>query len=122
VTDVTSSSARLDASQENLMGSQKPNPPGQPKPTTPGKPASRQSPDSNAGKDKDRKDQDIEEGQDIPKTGRDPSEPIDQDVSDDSLANDDEEEDDAGEAGNIELPDDESRGDRLDRSRPVDNP
>ncbi|HKQ12802.1 MAG TPA: hypothetical protein VJT80_05175 [Steroidobacteraceae bacterium] len=46
------------------MGTQTPNPGGQPKPTAPGKPGSRQPPDSNTGKEKDR-----DEGQEIPKTG-----------------------------------------------------
>ena len=40
-------------------------PHGQPKPTAPGKPASRQPPDSNTGKQKDK-----DEGQELPKTGR----------------------------------------------------
>jgi hypothetical protein len=47
------------------MGTQKQEPAAQPKPTAPGKPASRQPPDANTGKPKER-----EEGQDIPKTGR----------------------------------------------------
>jgi hypothetical protein len=59
------------------MGTQTPDPGSQPKPTAPGKPASRQPPGSNTGKDKD-----TEEGQDIPKTGRNPSERIEQDISD----------------------------------------
>jgi hypothetical protein len=53
------------------MGTQKPNPGGQPKPTAPGKPGSRQPPDSNTGKEKKR-----DEGQELPKTGRDSSESI----------------------------------------------
>jgi hypothetical protein len=61
------------------MGTQTPDPGSQPKPTAPGKPASRQPPGSNTGKDKD-----TEEGQDIPKTGRNPSERSEQDISDDT--------------------------------------
>jgi hypothetical protein len=53
------------------MGTRTPNPGDQLKPTAPGKPASRQPPDNNTGTH-----QDTDEGQDIPKTGRDPSEPI----------------------------------------------
>jgi hypothetical protein len=59
------------------MGTQNQEPTGQPKPTAPGKPASRQPPDANTGKPKER-----EEGQDIPKTGRDSSEPIEGDERD----------------------------------------
>jgi hypothetical protein len=46
------------------MANQKPKSGGQQKPTAPGKPASRQPPDSNTGKQKNR-----DEGQSIPKTG-----------------------------------------------------
>ena len=60
------------------MGTQTPNPGGRPKQTAPGKPASRQPPDDSLGKDPNG---DGEEGQEIPKTGRDPSEPIEQQVS-----------------------------------------
>jgi len=47
------------------MSNQKPKPSGQPKPTAPGKPGSRQPPDNNTGKKKEK-----DEGRDIPKTGR----------------------------------------------------
>jgi hypothetical protein len=50
------------------MSTQKQEPTSQPKPTAPGKPASRQPPDANTGKPKQR-----EEGQNIPKTGRNSS-------------------------------------------------
>ena len=43
--------------------------PSPPKPTAPGKPSSRQPPDSNTGKGQGRKEKDLDEGQDIPKTG-----------------------------------------------------
>ena len=69
------------------MGTQTPNSGGQPKQTAPGKPASRQPTDDNLSKDQNS---DSEEGQEIPKTGRDPSEPIEQDVSDDIPTDDDE--------------------------------
>ena len=68
------------------MDTQTPNSGGQPKRTAPGKPASRQPTDDNLGKDPGK---DSEEGQEIPKTGRDPSAPVDQDVSDDIPTNDD---------------------------------
>jgi hypothetical protein len=99
-----------------LMSTQTPNPGGQQKPTAPGKPASRQPPDSNTGTQQDR-----EEGQDIPKTGRDPSEPIDEDISDDISSDDDEDQDDGDEdeVGSIELPGES--GDR-DGSRPAGKP
>jgi hypothetical protein len=60
------------------MGTQKQNPGGQPEPTAPGKPASRQPPDSNTGKrgNRDSKEKARDEGQDVPKTGRPPSESI----------------------------------------------
>ncbi len=108
------------------MDTQTPNPPGQPAPTTPGKPASRQSPAANAGQETN-----TEEGQEIPKTARDPSEPIEQDVADDIPTDDDDDDvddddddddDDEDEAGSIELPGEEGTGDRLDGSRPAGNP
>ncbi|HEY7643190.1 MAG TPA: hypothetical protein VH814_25905 [Steroidobacteraceae bacterium] len=63
------------------MGTQTPNPPGQQPQTTPGKPGSRQSPDSN-------------EGRDVPKTGRDAAEPL-EDLDD--IPTDDDEGGDADE-------------------------
>jgi hypothetical protein len=78
------------------MATQTPNPGDRPKETAPGKPGSRQPPDSNTGKDKDR-----DEGQDIPKTGRD---------------------DDDDELGNVELPGESGGDDQVDRSRSADNP
>ena len=84
------------------MGTETPNPGGQPKQTAPGKPASRQPTDDNLGNDQSK---DREEGQEIPKTGRDPSEPIEQDVSNDIPTDDDDDadDDDEDEAGTIEL-------------------
>jgi hypothetical protein len=93
-----------------------------PNPAAPGKPASRQPPDANTGQE-----QDTEEGQGIPKTGRDPSEPIEQDVSndiptdddmDDDVPTDDDGDEDDDETGTIELPGEDGQGDRLDVSRP----
>jgi hypothetical protein len=56
------------------MGTQSQSPGSQPKPTAPGKPASRQPPDSNTGKEGPRgnKDEDRNEGQEIPKTALSP--------------------------------------------------
>jgi hypothetical protein len=82
------------------MGTEKPNPGGRPSENAPGKPGSRQPPDVNTGIDKDG-----EEGQEIPKTGRDDRR------SDDLPADDDDE------LGNVELP---REGD--ERSRPAGNP
>jgi len=100
------------------MGTQTPNPGGQPKPTAPGKPGSRQPLGNNTGTDNDS-----DEGQDIPKTGRDPSEPIEQDISDD-ISTDDTDEDDADEdeLGNIELPGEGGEDDRRKGSGPAGNP
>ena len=98
------------------MSTETPNPTGQPKQVAPGKPASRQPPDANTGKEKDR-----EEGQEIPKTGRDPSEPIEQDGSND-IPTDDDGDEDEDETGKIELPGEGGEGDRQDRSRPAGNP
>ena len=55
------------------MGNQTPNKGGQSDQTAPGKPSSRQPPDANTGKgqEKDKaKNRDMDEGQEIPKTGR----------------------------------------------------
>ena len=105
------------------MGTQTPNPGGQPKQTAPGKPASRQPTDDSLGKDQNR---DREEGQEIPKTGRDPSEPIEQQVSNDIPTDDDADADDDDEdlTGTIELPGEggADEGDRRDGSRPAGNP
>jgi hypothetical protein len=60
------------------MGTQTPNPGGRSDQSAPGKPASRQPPDANTGKGKN-KEKDRNEGQEIPKTGREQSEPIEQD-------------------------------------------
>lgn len=103
------------------MGTETPNPGGQPKQTAPGKPASRQPTRGNVGEDQNL---DTDEGQEIPKTGRDPSEPIEQDVSNDIPTDDDDDadDDDEDQTGTIELPGEggEGSGDR-DRSRPVGN-
>lgn len=120
------------------MGIQTPNPGGQPKQTPPQPPT-----DGNSGKGID---QDGEEGQEIPKTGRDPSEPIEQqvsndtqseddddatddDASDDDASDDDEDDDDADDddedlTGTIELPGEggAGEGDRRDGSTPAGNP
>ena len=64
---------------ETYMGNQTPNKDGRSDQTAPGKPASRQPPDANTGKGqgKDKAENaDREEGQEIPKTGRDQSKPI----------------------------------------------
>jgi hypothetical protein len=102
------------------MDTQTPNAGGQPKQTAPGKPASRQPTDENLGKDQGK---DSEEGQEIPKTGRDPSEPIDQDLSDDipTDEDDDADDDDEDQAGTIELPGEGGEDDRQDGSRPAGN-
>ena len=55
------------------MGTQTPKPDGQAKQTAPGKPASRQ-PTDGAAKDQEQK-KDRDEGQNLPKTGRAPSDP-----------------------------------------------
>jgi len=96
------------------MGTQTPEPTGQPKPTAPGKPASRQPPGANTGKEQDR-----EEGQEIPKTGRDPSEPIDEDVSNDIPTDDDDDDADEDQPGSIELPAEGDERDRLNGSSPA---
>jgi hypothetical protein len=80
--------------QEKFMGTETPNPGSQPKQTPPGKPGIQQPGDD----DKDR-----EEGQDIPKTGRD-------------------EDEDENETGNIDLPGEGGGDDQADRSRSADNP
>jgi hypothetical protein len=95
------------------MGTETPNPGGRPNESAPGKPGSRQPPDANTGIEKDR-----EEGQEIPKTGRDPSEPVEQDTLDD-VPGDDEDED---ELGNIELPGEGGAAGQRDDSRPGENP
>jgi len=105
------------------MGTQTPNPGRQQKPTAPGKPASRQPPESNTGTKQDR-----EEGQEIPKTGRDPSEPIDEDIADDISSDDDDDADedqddgDEDEAGTLELPGEGGESDPAEGSRPAGNP
>jgi hypothetical protein len=76
------------------MGTETPNPGSQPKQIPPGKPGIQQPGDD--GLDKDR-----EEGQEIPKTGRD---------------------DDEDETGNIDLPGEGGGDDQADRSRSADNP
>ena len=62
----------------------------------------------------------------LPKTEPDPSQPLDQNVSDDNPAGDedeDEDEDDEDETGNIELPGDGSgQGDQRDRPGTPGNP
>ena len=87
------------------MGTQTQNPSGQPQPTAPGKPASRQPPESNTGREEDR-----DEGQELPKTGRE---------QDDSPTQNDDDED---ETGKIELPGEGGGVDQADRSRSSDNP
>jgi hypothetical protein len=62
-----------------------------------------------------------EEGQEIPKTGRDPSEPTEQDDSND-IPTDDDGDEDEDETGKIELPGEDGQGDRRDVSRPAGNP
>jgi hypothetical protein len=122
------------------MGTQTPNRAGQPEPTAPGKPASRQPPDANTGTN-----QDAEEGQEIPKTGRGPVDAIEEDAAnaiptddDDDDAQDDEDddqdedededdddddddEDDDDENGSIELPAEGGDRDRLNGSSAGDN-
>jgi hypothetical protein len=77
------------------MGTETPNPGKQPRQTPPGNPGV-QRPDDD-GRDKDR-----EEGQEIPKTGRD--------------------DDDEDETGNVDLPGEGGGDDQADRSRSADNP
>ncbi len=89
------------------MSNETPNPTDQPRQTAPGKPGSRQPPDANTGQ--------------IPKTGRDPSEPIEEDVEND-IPTDDDDSDEDDETGNIELPGEDGQGDRRDVSRPAGNP
>jgi hypothetical protein len=103
------------------MGTETPNPGGQPKQTAPGKPASRQPTDDNPGNDQNRN---SEEGQETPRTGRDPSEPIEQYVSNDIPTDDDDDadDDDEDETGTIELPGEGGEGDRQDRSTAAGNP
>jgi hypothetical protein len=98
------------------MSNETPDPSSERRQTAPGKPASRQPPDANTGQEQDR-----EEGQEIPKTGRDPSEPIEEDVANDIPTDDDGDEDD-DETGKIELPGEDGQGDRRDVSRPAGNP
>ena len=109
------------------MGTQTPNPGGQRRQAPPQPPT-----DGSKGKGTD---QDREEGQEIPKTGRDPSESIEQQVSndipsdDDDDANDDDASDDDADdededlTGTIELPEEggAGEGDRRDGSRPAGN-
>jgi hypothetical protein len=107
------------------MSTPTPNPGGQQKPTAPGKPSSRQPPESNTGTEQDR-----EEGQEIPKTGRDPSEPIDEDIADDTSSDDndaddadgDQDDTDEEEVGTLELPGEGGDRDPLGGSRPAGNP
>jgi hypothetical protein len=89
-----------------------------PKPTAPGKPESRQPPDANPGQDRDG-----DQGQELPKTGRDPSEPIGEDVADDIPTDDDDDDDDADEdeSGTLELPGEGGERDRLNSSSPKDD-
>jgi hypothetical protein len=95
-----------------------------PKPTAPGKPASRQPPDANTGQDRDG-----DEGQELPKTGRDRSEPIEEDVADDILTDDADDDDDdmddddadEDESGTLELPGEGGERDRLNSSSPKDD-
>lgn len=58
------------------MGTQTPDRGGQQAPTAPGKPGSRQPPDNDTGRPAEK---DRNEGQEIPKTGRDPREAIEED-------------------------------------------
>ena len=58
------------------MSTQKSDRGGHPPPTAPGKPGSRQPPDNNTGKPRE---DDRNEGQELPKTGRDPREAIEED-------------------------------------------
>lgn len=102
------------------MSTQTPSPGSQPKQTPPGNPASQ--PPTDGGKDQDR-----EEGQEIPKTGRDPSEPIEHDVSNDIPSDDDDDADDddaddEDQSGTIELPGEGGEDDRRNDSRPAGNP
>lgn len=63
------------------MGTQTPNSGGRSDQTAPGKPSSRQPPDANTGKGQGKdepRNRDKDEGQEIPKTGRDQSKPIEQ--------------------------------------------
>ena len=99
------------------MGTKTPKPTGEPKPTAPGKPASRQPPDANTGKERDS-----EEGQESPKTGRDPLEAIEEDASNDIPTDGDDDDADEDETGSIELPGEGGRRDRLNGSSPEDNP
>ena len=86
------------------MGTETPNPGGRPNENAPGKPGSRQPPDANTGTDKGAMEKDREEGQEIPKVGRD-------DDADDLPADDDDD------LGKIELPREGEEG-----SRPARNP
>ncbi len=82
------------------MGTETQDPGSQPKPTPPGV----LPPD---------------EGQDVPKTGRDPSDPLDQDAADDDVpGEDDGDEGDEDETGKIELPGATGQGDQRDPSIP----
>lgn len=103
------------------MSTQSPNSGGQPPPTAPGKPSSRQPPESNTGVQ-----QGPDEGQELPKTGRDSSDPIEEDTADDDSADDDdvgEDDDDADEddLASIELPGEGDDSNGLDGSKPVRN-
>lgn len=82
------------------MGTQTPNPGSSPKQTPPAKPGVQPPGGGDTGKDR-------EEGQDIPKTGRDSSTQVD---------------DDEDETGNVELPGEGGGDDQVDRSRSADNP
>ena len=101
------------------MGTQSQGQGGQSNPMAPGKPSSRQPPESNTGEQKAP-----DEGQKLPKTGRDSSEPIEQDIVDDDSPDNDVEDDDADEdeLGNIELPGENDGSKGLDGSRPAGNP
>lgn len=90
-----------------------------PKPTAPGKPASRQPPDASLGQDSNG-----DEGQELPKTGRDPLEPIEEDVANDIPTDDDDADDDDAdedESGTLELPGEGGKRDRLNSSSPKDD-
>ena len=77
------------------MGTQTPDPGNQPQQTPPGKPGV-QPPDDDTARER-------EEGQNIPKTGRD-------------------EDEDEDETGKVELPGASGGDDQADRSRSADNP
>jgi hypothetical protein len=91
------------------MGTETPNPGGQPKQPPPGNPGIQPPREDDIDKD-------IEDGQDIPKTGRDASEPTEQDDDESPTESDDDE------TGKIELPGEGGGDDQADRSRSADNP